>query len=436
MDRSLGKRLLAFLLVAVLAIALGACGGGDDGDGAETVAGDGGEATVGASGDDDNAVKFGLLTGLTGDYSAFSDAVVGGSEIAIAEINAAGGVLGRDVALIIQDNKSTPEGAVAGFEKLVNVDKVVAIGGVESDGGVAILDRAPEAEVPVICSFCGTTVLDERGGNFMYRITASDNDGGAAAAQFARDRGLERVALLRQEGEAGMPATIFRKVWEENLGNEITADVQIDPGKSSYQVELQQAFEGDPEAVYASIGHEAANSIFPEWERRGYGGVFLVSPDLLTPETTFPYLEDGVATGAIAAFDRDTPAFKHFSKALQEKQGHPPSEGLGEPLNYDTFILLALAVEAAGSTDGAAIDAAIPEVTSPPGEICYLYEECVALLKDGKKIDYHGAANSLDLNETGNLASPPIAEMQLIDGEWESVETIDLDPALKPGAGS
>lgn len=435
MGRLVWKRLLALMLVAGLAVAFSACGGSDDSDGADASGDEAGETTVSGGGNSSNAVKFGLLTGLTGDYSAFSDAVVGGSEIAIEEINAAGGVLGKDVVLVIQDNKSTPEGAVAGFEKLVNVDKVVAIGGVESDGGVAVLERAPEKKVPVICSFCGTTVLDERGGNFMYRITASDNDGAAAAAQFARDRGLTKVSLLRQEGEAGMPAQIFSKVWQENLGNEIVSDVQIDPGKSSYQVELQQAFSGDPEAVFASIGHEAANSIFPEWERRGYGGEFLVSPDLLTPETTFPYLEDGVATGAIAAFDRDTPAFEHFSEALQEKQGHPPSEGLGEPLNYDTFILLALAVEAAGSTDGDAINEAIREVTSPPGEKCFLFEECMALLKDGKQIDYHGASNSLDLNETGNLHSPPIAEMQLEDGEWVPVETISLDPSLKPNAG-
>lgn len=434
MGRTIWERLFALGLIAILAVTISACGGGDDGEATDAAGGDSGE-TVGADPSDTNVIKFGLLTGLTGDYSAFSDAVVGGSEIAIAEINAAGGPLGRDVSLVIQDNKSTPEGAVAGFEKLVNVDKVVAIGGIESDGGVAVLDRAPEVEVPVICSFCGTSVLDERGGNFIYRITASDNDGAAAVAQFARDAGLKRVSLLRQEGEAGMPAQIFSKVWQENLGNEIVSDVQIDPGKSSYQVELQQAFNGDPEAVFASIGHEAANSIFPEWERRGYGGKFLVSPDLLTPETTFPFLEDGVATGAIAAFDRDTPAFENFSKQLQEKQGHPPSEGLGEPLNYDTFILLALAVEAAGSTDGAAIDEAIREITGPPGETCYLYEECMKLLKDGKQIDYHGASNSLDLNETGNLSSPPIAEMHLEDGEWVPVKTVQLDPSLKPGAG-
>jgi branched-chain amino acid transport system substrate-binding protein len=266
----------------------------------------------------------------------------------------------------------------------------------------------------------------------MWRTTASDTDGGAASAQFARDRGYERIGILRQEGEAGRPAEIFADVWENEVGGEITADVQIDPGKSSYQVELQQAFEGEPDAVYAAIGHEAGNSIFPEWQRRGYGGEFFVSPDLLTPQTDFEYLADGVATGAVNAFDKETPAYERFAEQLEEKQGEPPSEGLGEPLNFDSFILLGLAIEAAGSTEGAEVDAAIPEVANPGGKECYLYEECLKLLKDGEEIDYYGASSSLDFNENGNLEAPPIAEIQLVDGEWTAVETIELDPELRP----
>ncbi len=210
-------RLLIPLVALFALLAFAGCGDDDDSGGTEASE-SGEEISVGGEDLKGDPVKLGLLTGLTGDYSAFKDAVVGGSEIAIRDVNEGGGILGGPAELIIQDNKSTPEGAVSGFEKLVNVDKVAAIGGVESDGGVAVLERAAEAQVPVICSFCGTTVLDEEGGNFIYRTTASDNDGAAASAQFARDRGFERVALLRQEGEAGRPAEIFAGVWGEQRG--------------------------------------------------------------------------------------------------------------------------------------------------------------------------------------------------------------------------
>jgi branched-chain amino acid transport system substrate-binding protein len=416
--------------MALLAIA--GCGGGDDDADSGSSAGSGEEISAGGEGLKGKEVKLGYLIGVTGDYSAFTGPALEAAEIAVKDINDAGGILGGPAKLVVQDNKSTAEGAVSGFEKLSQVDKVVAIGGVESDGGVAVLERSAEQEIPVICTFCGTPILDTKGGDYEWRTTASDTDGGTASAQFARDRDFKKVGILAQEGEVGRPADIFKKVFEEKVGGEVVSDVRFDAGKSSYQVEVQQAFDGDPDAVYLAAGHQEAASILPEWQRRGYGGEFFVSPDLITPETTFDFLADGVATGVIAAFDEETSAYKEFAEKYEAKTGDAPSEGLGEPLNYDTVIIFALAITAADSTDGAAVNEKIPEVTSPGGEKCHLYAECRKLLEAGKEIDYHGASTSLDMNETGNLLSPVMSEIQLVDGEWGPVNTIELDPELRP----
>ena len=422
------------LLAAVLALSLfvAACGSDEESgsSGSETTA----EVdTTAAAKLEGKPVKMGLLVGVTGDYSAFTSSVLEASPIAIDDINKGGGILGRPAELVVQDNKSTAEGAVSGFEKLVNVDKVEAIGGVESDGGVAILERSAEAKIPVVCSFCGTPILDTQGGDYMFRFTASDTDGGVASAQFARDRKYKKVAILAQSGEVGRPADVFKKSFEEKVGGEVVSDVRFDPGKSSYQVEVQQAFAKDPDAVYLAAGHQEAASIFPEWQRRKYGGEFFVSPDIITPETTFEYLEDGVATGVIAAFDEESPAYKQFAEKFKERTGDDPSEGLGEPLNYDTFIALALAMTAAGTAeDGRKVSDAMTEVLNPEGEKCFTYEECRKLLEADKEINYHGASTDLDLNDKGNLASPVMSEIQLVDGEWKPVSTIELDPELRP----
>jgi branched-chain amino acid transport system substrate-binding protein len=416
-------------VLGVLAIA--GCGGDDDGGG-DSGGGSGEEIAAGGEGLKGKEVKLGYLIGVTGDYSAFTGPALEAAEIAIKDINDAGGILGGPAKLVVQDNKSTAEGAVSGFEKLTQVDKVAGIGGVESDGGVAVLERAAEQKIPVICTFCGTPILDTKGGDYVWRTTASDTDGGTASAQFARDRGYKKVGILAQSGEVGRPADIFKKVFEEKVGGEVVNDVRFDPGKSSYQVEVQQAFDGDPDAIYLAAGHQEAASILPEWQRRGYGGEFFVSPDLITPETTFDFLEKGVATGVIAAFDEESEAYKAFAPKYKEKTGEDPSEGLGEPLNYDTVIALALAVTAAKSTDGEKVNAALPDVVSPEGEKCFLYADCVKLLEAGKEIDYHGASTSLDMNDKGNLLSPVMSEIQLLDGEWGPVDTIELDPELRP----
>lgn len=424
----------ALAVGAAMMVSLAACAGEEAGSSGDSDKAADVPSEVSSGGDNlkGEKVKLGLLTGLTGDYSAFSDAVVNGSKIAIEDINNMGGILGRPASLVIQDNKSTSEGAVSGFQKLVDVDKVVAVGGVESDGGVAVLQRSSEQQMPVVCSFCGTPILDTKGGDYEWRFTASDTDGGLAAAQFARDRGYKRVAIMAQSGEVGRPADVFKEVFQEKVGGQITADVRFDPGKSSYQAETQKAFSGQPDAVYLAAGHEEAASILPEWNRRKYGGKLFVSPDLITPDTTFKFLENGVATGAIAAFDHDSAAFKHFAQRMQDVTGHQPSEGLGEPLNYDTFIALALAISAGKSTEGPSIKENMPKVLNPPGKECFLYDECLKLLEAGEDINYHGASTSLDLNDTGNLLSPLMSQIQLKGGEWGPVKTVELDPSLRP----
>lgn len=430
---------------AVLVLALSACGGGGSGatggepaEGGEPTADGGGEAAgggdTGASGD---AIKFGYLIGVTGDYSPYFDPSLAAAEIAIQEINDAGGVLERPVELVTADNLSTVEGAVQGFSRLVDVEGVVAIGGPESDGAVAILDSVQERQIPTMCPGCGTGELDTTAGNYIWRITGSDTDGGIIAAQFARDAGFENVSMLVQntEGASG-PAEVFKAVYEEAVGGSVGADVRFDPGRSSYQSELQQAFAPEPDAVYMGSGFEAGLVVFREWERRGYGGQFFVSPDLVVPPIAelSGALAEGTLTAAIPAYDTDSPAYESFAQRYEERTGTAPTAGLYEANQYDQFIALGLAIAAAESTEGPAINEAVPEVLNPPGTAVYSYAEGLEELAQGNDIDFHGASSSLDLNEYGNLAAPVFGEQQIVDGQWQQVRAIELDPELREAA--
>ncbi|CAJ1501112.1 ABC transporter substrate-binding protein [[Mycobacterium] burgundiense] len=397
------------------ALALTACGGASTNDNADVV-------------------KFGWLNGITGDYSSYYEPSQAAVTIAIDEINANGGVLGKDAVLVTADNLSTVEGAVQGFSRLADVEKVVAIGGVESTGGLAILDSAIEQQIPVFCPGCGSAELDTLAGEYLWRITGSDSDGGTIAAQFARDEGVKRVAIMAQNTE-GMsePADVFKKVFDEGTDGEIVADIRFNPGRSSYQAELLKAFESKPDAIYLAAGHEAASVIFREWQRRGYGGKFYVSPDLVTPPIggLMPDLEDGVAVGAIAAYDVDSPAYLSFAERFNASTGYDPSPGVYDANQYDQYIALALAITKAQSTDGAAIAEAIPQVLNSGGTTVYSYADGVRELEAGNEINYDGASGTLELNEFGNLASPLFGEQFIVDGAWRQVNTLNLDPELR-----
>ncbi len=429
-------RYRVWALVLVLAMVVAACGGDDTADtsaaGGEDTGTTAAEATEGGG----DPIKLGFMIGVTGDYAPYYPPSEAGAQVAIEEINDAGGVLDRPVELVIGDNLSTAEGAVQAFNKLVDVDAVVAIGGVESDGAVANLQSLKDRQIPTMCPACGTDKLDEAGGDFIFRITGSDSDGGLIAAQFARDNGFERVAMLVQntEGAAG-PAEVFKTVFTEKVGGEVVADVRFEPGQSSYQTQVDEVFASEPDAIYLAAGFESGGIIFQEAARRGYEANWFVSPDLVVPEISGLQgvdLSNGIARAAIAAYDTTTPAYESYAERYEAITGEPPSSGLYDANQYDQYIILALAIAKAGSTDGAAIAAAIPEVVNGPGTVVYSYAEGLAAIEAGEDIDYHGASSGLDLNQFGNLASPVFGEQQIIDGEWTQVAEVTLDEALRP----
>lgn len=426
----MARRTVLLLLAAVFVLGVAGCGGDDEEAEEEAAPAEEVEAPTG------EPVKIGVFPGVTGAYAPFTPPALAGVEIAFDDINAAGGILGRPAEAVIADNKSTVEGAVSAFRKLVEVDQVVLLAGPESDGAVAVKDRLAENELPLMCPQCGTTELDtcDVCGKWVFRLVASDTDMGIAAAQLARDQGFDRVAILVEKKEGTLsPALVFKDVWEGAVRGQIVADVRFDPGKTSYAAEVEKAFAGNPQAVYLAAGFEAGITILREWERRGYGGKFFFSPDMIVPEISglTEALADGVGVGITPVFDTTTPAWEPFAQKYEEKTGDPPSPGFWEAGHYDQIILLALAATAAGTVEGAEVAPKVPEVANPPGEECFNYADCVALLKQGMDIDYHGPSTSLDLNEFGNLASPRVGVSHIQDGEWVQVSATDLDPELK-----
>jgi branched-chain amino acid transport system substrate-binding protein len=147
------------VLLSVLALVAAACGG-DDGASDTTSGDDGSSATTAAPPTETTAadagceaaagepIKFGMLIGVTGDYAPYYDVSKAGADVAITEINDAGGVLGRPVELVVVDNKSTVEGAVQGFSQIIDIENVDALGGPESDGAIANLQAIKDLQLP------------------------------------------------------------------------------------------------------------------------------------------------------------------------------------------------------------------------------------------------------------------------------------------------
>lgn len=412
-------RFPAAALGVTLALMLSACA--ENGDRSGGSSGSGGSVT----GD----IAFGQLIGITGDYASFTPPAIEAAKIAIEEINDAGGVMGRQVKLVTEDNRSTVDGAIAGFSKLTTVSKVAVLGSLESDGQVALYDQIHQRQLPNICSSCGTTFLDDKGGEYSFRLAASDSDAGIIVAQVARDSGVQNLAMIVQntEGASG-PAHVAETAFEKSGGS--VTSVSIEPGASSYNSEVAKAFASKPDALYLAAGEEAGLPILREIDRRGYDVPIFVSPDLVTDKiAALPNADQ--FTAALNAFDFDSPTYQSYAERFEAATGDKPEPGMYDAQNYDEYIVFALAMTAAQSTAGADVAAKIQEVSSAPGTKVYSYEEGLKALEEGEDIDFEGASSSLDLNDHGNLESPLLSVLTVQDGEWTPGEEVEVDPTLR-----
>ena len=379
-------------------------------------------------------MRFGFLHALSGDYAFLGQPSLDGALAAIGEINANGGVLGREVELVVEDSLSTVAGSVAGYHRISA--EIDALGGLEGNGAIALLDAVAVDEMPTMCPVCGTGELGALGGLYMWGFTASVTTDGVMAAQLARDLGYTRVALLVKGHPwnkwLGPTADLFRGAWEYAVGGEITADVRIVPGSDSYSAEVHRVIEGDPEALFVVAGYEEGAAVMSEVIDSGYGGTILVSSALGGNEIAelAAGLPEGQVLSAHVTDDADSPAYVAFVAAHIEHAGNLPPGGFFEANQYDQYIALALAMTAAGSVDGPAVAAQVPRVLSAPGTTVYTYADGVAALDRGEDIDYDGASGSLDMNEAGELISPTISVTHNANGLWFERETIELDSNL------
>ena len=385
--------------------------------------------------EEEGAVKYGFLNGQSGDYGPWGGWALAAAEVAVEELNAAGGVLGREVELVVEDNGSTPEGAVSGFAKLTEVNGIHALGGIESDGMLAIFETVHELQIPTICSTCGTTELDATGGDMVFRIIPSDTDNGIVGAQVARDEGYRNVAMLVELSEGTTsPADVFKSVFTEQMGGTITEDVRFNAGETTYAAQVAKAFESNPDAVYIAAGFETGVPLLNEWQRRGYSDIPLIlTTDLLNPDIAeiISGVEGASAIVGATAYDTENnPAWDAYVPRFEEKIGDPPEIGFYDAWQYDQYIILGLAMAKAGTTDGAAVAAAIPDIANPPGVEVFSYAQGLAELEAGNDIDYHGTTSNLNLNSVGNLLSPVMAVLAVQDGSWAVRENIELDPSL------
>jgi len=200
---------------------------------------------------EEKEIKIGAILPLTGDAAQYGDSIKKGVDLALTQINSKGGIKGRPVTVIYEDSKAVPADGVAAFQKLVDVNRVIAvIGDAVSSVTLAFAPIAEKNRVVVLSPLSSAPVLTNAG-DFIFRNVPSDLYGGRVAAYFAvKDQGWQKLAILYINNDFGVG---LKRVFSENvesLGSQIVAGEAYEPGTRDFRTQLLKIRATNPEAIF------------------------------------------------------------------------------------------------------------------------------------------------------------------------------------------
>ena len=199
-----------------------------------------------------NTTKIGVITSLTGSQAAFGAAHKNGYLIALDEINAKGGILGKKVELDFYDDQSKPDQAVQGVSKLVDQDRVpMLLGSYSSESTKAIIPSVTQRQVPLIIpTATADNVMDSKS-PWVFRICAGATDYARTTIAFLKNAGAPKTMAIVYEntnfGQANMKAM---SAAAQEAGIKLVAVESYEAKSPDYKAVLQRVKQAKPEVIY------------------------------------------------------------------------------------------------------------------------------------------------------------------------------------------
>ena len=401
-------RLMALLLAFTLVAA--ACG--DDEEDTSTDSGsesDDDMAEEGGAGD--GVLRLGGILPETGNLAFLGPPEFAGVELAVADINAAGGVLGNDIEWLPGDSGDNGEVANATVDRLLAEDVDGFIGAASSGVSLTVIDKITGAgKIHFSPANTSPAFTDYDDNGLYFRTAPADVVQGAALADIMLADGNETAAFLVLNDSYGTGLLEFSKgPWEANGGTTVY-EVVYDPQAENFDAEVAATVDADPDAIVI-IGFDESSRILQGLIENGFG-----------PDVKSIYGTDGNMGNALASAFDDPSALAGVRGTLPGVDVAGELEDFRDALlevdpelidfsysaeSYDAVVVIALAAIVAGSDDGVAVAAEINDVTRG-GTKCTSFAECKELAEAGEDLDYDGFSGPLEFIDAGEPAQASI----------------------------
>jgi branched-chain amino acid transport system substrate-binding protein len=303
-----------------------------------------------------DTIKVGEYASLTGKEASFGQQSHKGLTLAIEELNAAGGVLGKKLELITEDNQTKPGESATAVKKLISRDKVVAlIGEVASGRSLEAAPIAQAAKIPMIAP-AATNPKVTQTGNYIFRVCFIDPFQGTVMAKFAQtDLKAKKVAVLSSVSNAysvGL-AKFFKETFTAN-GGIIVSEKNFSEGDKDFRAQLTAVKAAGADAVFVPSYYTEAALIARQARDLGinvpfFGGDGWVADQLL--EIGGEALNGCYYSTHFSPENQD-PVVQAFVKKFKARWGANENPDAFAALGYDAAYVLVDAIKRAGSTDG------------------------------------------------------------------------------------
>lgn len=348
------KKFLCMMMAVLMVLAMAACGG--------EPANNGGNDTPDAT-----TVKIGGIGPLTGAYANYGLSEKNGAELAVKEINEAGGIAGKQIELSYQDSQGESESAVNAYGKLMDWGMEVSLGCVLSGENASVVAAARDDDVLLITpSGSADKCID--GNDKAFRVCFYDSYQGAAAAQYIKDNNMvDTVGILYQSDNdysVGLYNAFVAKCGE--LGITI-AETQTFTSSTNtdFSTQVSALVSSGVKLVFIPLYAEEASTFLTQAHGKFADDVYFFGDDGLDGILGKVEQDTSLANNVLmlTPFAADNPAenVQSFVKKYQEAYGATPDQFAADA--YDAIYAIKAAVEKAGSTSGAALASALTSLT-------------------------------------------------------------------------
>lgn len=342
MRRTLGAPLAA---AAAAALVLTGCSGGLAGD-------SGGDS-------DDGPIKIGMLAPFSGSEAAFGDYMKFGAQLAIDEINDAGGIDGRDLELVTEDDACDATTAASAANKLVTEGVLASVGGYCSGATQPTLPIFGEANIPMVIPAANSNALVGKG---AFMINGTGEQQAEAAVKFAEMEGSEKVGVINDQTDYSkdLADTFIEKLGE--AGIDVVHDGAVNPDDKDFSANVKSLLDDDPDFVYWTGYYQAGGLLVRQMRDAGYTGPVLVGDGSV--DSQFAEIAgDGFTDNVYGTFTK-TPDMLDDDTWVNnyEEVSGGQAPGPYSMQTYDAVRVVAEGMTDAGSTDGDEVNDAISQI--------------------------------------------------------------------------